>query len=188
MAFYVLFRPFLSKKQIYLALFLFYSMNYVGQDYLSPQSVAYLLFLAFLALTFVYIIRAPSMTMQYPTVATSSLLFIIFLSLVVTHFLTSLALLLFFVVFAFSARIIEKVRLNRFVVPYVVAIRRLDAVRFRRLFQLHTQQAGCTACFGKPLARTSAGGYGGAGNPFWGSRKRFARIHSERGHLSGLWQ
>ncbi len=117
---YVLFRPFLSKKQIYLALFLFYSMNYVGQDYLSPQSVAYLLFLAYLALTFVYIIRPPSTTMRYPTVATSSLLFIIFLSLVATHFLTSLALLLFVIVFAVSSRIIAKVQLNRFVVPYVV--------------------------------------------------------------------
>lgn len=120
LALYVLFRPFLSTKQIYLALFLFYSMNYVGQDYLSPQSVAYLLFLAFLALIFVYIIRSPSTTIRYPTVAISSLLFIIFLSLVVTHFLTSLALLLFFVVFAVCSRIIAKVRLNRFVVPYLV--------------------------------------------------------------------
>jgi hypothetical protein len=119
-ALYVLFRPFLSKKQTYLALFLFYSLNYVGQDYLSPQSVAYLLFLAFLALTFVYILRPPSTTMRYPTVATSSLLFVIFLSLVVTHFLTSFALLMFVIIFAVSSRIIAKVRLNRFVVPYVV--------------------------------------------------------------------
>jgi len=119
-ALYVLFRPFLSKKQTYLALFLFYSMNYVGQDYFSPQSVAYLLFLAFLALTFVYIIRPPSTTMRYPTVAISSLLFIIFLSLVVTHFLTSLALLLFVIVLAVFSRIVAKVRLTRFVVPYVV--------------------------------------------------------------------
>lgn len=120
LALYVLFRPFLSKKQTYLALFLFYSMNYVGQDYFSPQSVAYLLFLAFLALTFIYIIRPSSTTMRYPTVTISSLLFIIFLSLVVTHFLTSFALLLFVIVFAVSSRIVEKVRLTRFIVPYVV--------------------------------------------------------------------
>jgi hypothetical protein len=120
LALYMLFRPFLSKTQTYLALFLFYIMNYVGQDYLSPQSVAYLLFLAFLVLIFVYVIRPAATRMRYPTVAISSLLFVIFLSLVVTHFLTSLALLLFFIIFAVSSRIVVKMRLNRFVVPYVV--------------------------------------------------------------------
>jgi hypothetical protein len=119
-ALYALYRGFLSKKQAYLGIFLFYIMNYVGQDYLSPESVAYLLFLAFLGLTFVYIIRAPSQRIRYPSVAVASLLFIIFLSLVVTHFLTSFALLTFFIVLALSSRIVAKVRLDRFVVPYVV--------------------------------------------------------------------
>jgi hypothetical protein len=117
---YVLYRPFLSKKQTYLALFLFYVLNYVGQDYLSPQSVAYLLFLAFLALIFIFIIRPSSRAIRYPPAAISLLLFVTFLSLVVTHFLTSLALLLFFIIFAVSSRIIAKVRLDRFAVPYVV--------------------------------------------------------------------
>jgi hypothetical protein len=95
-------------------------MNYVGQDYLSPQSVAYLLFLAFLAILFAHVIRAPTRTIQYPSVAVAFLLFITFLSLVVTHFLTSVAILAFFVILAYSSRVVANVRLDRFVAPYVL--------------------------------------------------------------------
>jgi hypothetical protein len=117
---YVLYRGFFSKRQAYLAVFLFYIMNYVGQDYLSPQSVAYLLFLAFLAILFAHVIRAPTRTIQYPAVAVAFLLFITFLSLVATHFLTSVVLLAFFVILAYSSRVVANVRLDRFVPPYVL--------------------------------------------------------------------
>lgn len=117
---YILYRGFFSKRQAYLALFLFYVMNYVGQDYLSPQSVAYLLFLAFLAILFAHVIREPTRTIQYPSVAVAFLLFITFLSLVATHFLTSVVLLAFFVILAYSSRVVANVRLDRFVPPYVL--------------------------------------------------------------------
>jgi len=117
---YVLYRGFFSKRQTYLALFLFYIMNYVGQDYLSSESVAYILFLAFLAILFAHVIRAPTRTIRYPSVAVAFLLSITFLSLVVTHFLTSFALLVFFFIVAYSSRVVAKVRLDRFVPPYVL--------------------------------------------------------------------
>ncbi|MGA3199280.1 MAG: hypothetical protein ABSD89_07715 [Halobacteriota archaeon] len=117
---FVLYRGFFSKRQTYLALFLFYIMNYVGQDYLSSESVAYILFLAFLAILFAHVIRGPTRTIQYPSVAVAFVMFITFLSLVVTHFLTSFALLVFFFIVAYSSRVVAKVRLDRFVPPYVL--------------------------------------------------------------------
>jgi len=117
---FALYRGFFGKRETYLALFLFYIMNYVGQDYLSSESVAYILFLAFLAILFAHVIRAPTRTIQYPSVAVAFLLLITFLSLVITHFLTSFALLVFFFIVAYSSGVVAKVRLDRFVPPYVL--------------------------------------------------------------------
>jgi hypothetical protein len=141
---YVLYRGFFSKTQTYLALFLFYIMNYVGQDYLSSESVAYLLFLAFLAILFAHVIRAPARPVRYPSVAVAFLLFITFLSLVITHFLTSFALLAFFIILACSSRVAAKVRLDRFVPPYVLGFVGWmlfgSAAYFDYIFHLETAQ------------------------------------------------
>ncbi len=79
-----------SRETVWLAVLLFFVTNWIGQDYFSPQAVAYILYLNVIALAMRFYRR---LSPQRPTLAVHLVMVLLIFTIVATHQLTPLVLM-----------------------------------------------------------------------------------------------
>jgi hypothetical protein len=86
---YCIFNLLLDSKNKWLACFLFFIMNWVNQDYFSPQNYAYYLYLIYMYLIIKYVSNLNSTRDAKNSIQYKVMMIILFLSLAMAHVLTT---------------------------------------------------------------------------------------------------
>lgn len=98
-----------TDKKIFMSLWLFYTMNWLNQDYFAPQNMAFLFYLLILFILIKYVLQSDKK--QFGQRVCVVLLII---SLVVSHILTTFTLMLNIIVIYIFSKYKQKINMNIF--------------------------------------------------------------------------